>query len=336
MIRKDRRSRLSVAALLSILASLSAPLLQGSSITTCPAGGTPLLICATYNSSITGNANAATIEGTINAAIIQIESHFYNPITVNISFDDSSTLGSNVGQNNASSYAITYQSFIQALQQDSNQPYVAAALASLQGTTNPVNGNTQMAIKAADARALGITIPNLPSSDGNVSLNLNVMNLSRSTSPTGSQYDLETVAMHEITEVLGLGSTLGQSFQSTGLVSPEDLFRYDTAGTRTFATGTAAWFEITPGTRIAQFNSSAGLDYGDWQNVSGHVHIQDAVGTQGVAGQVNLSTAEIEALAVIGYQTSTATATPEPSTWILFLTGAAIYGLLRARYTEAK
>ena len=270
-------------------------------------------------------------------SITQIESHFYNPITVNISFDDSSTLGGDVGANVTNNYVITYQSFIQALQQDTNQPYVAAALANLPtGATDPINGNTDMLIHSADAAALGMPIAGASSPDGKVFLNLSAMNLSRLTNPTGGQYDLETVAMHEIDEVLGLGSTLGQGFPSpyNGYLSPEDLFRYDTNGNRTFAAGSDAWFEVTPGTKIAQFNSTAGLDYGDWLNVNGQVHVQDAVGTTGHSGQVNLSASEIQALAVIGYET--VAPVPEPSTWILFLAGAAVCGLLRARYTEAK
>ena len=49
----------------------------------------------------------------VDAAITQIESHYYNPITVNISFDDPTvsgqiTLGSNVGENVTSNYVISY------------------------------------------------------------------------------------------------------------------------------------------------------------------------------------------------------------------------------------
>jgi hypothetical protein len=286
-----------------------------------------MLICADY-SSIANLSNAATIESTINAAIVQIESHFYNSITVDIAFQNSST---GLGSNNAQFYVTTYQSFINALEQESNEPYVAAALAHLPtGAANPVNGNTSMAIKAADAAALGIPIQGV-TPGGTVTLNLNAMNLARTGNANG-KYDLETVAMHEIDEVLGLGSSIGQIFYSaTGPVSPEDLFRYDATGARTFAPGVAAWFETTPGTQIVQFNSTSGLDYGDWANGSGVVRAQDATGTTGTAAQIGLSSAEIQALAVIGYET--APATPEPSTWMLFLTGAAVCGIVRARYT---
>ena len=74
--------------------------------------------------------------------------------------------------------------------------------------------------------------------DGTVYLNLNAMNDSRSNpaSAATGKYDLETVAMHEIDEVLGLGSTLGQGFPGpyNTYMSPEDLFRYDASGKRTF------------------------------------------------------------------------------------------------------
>jgi hypothetical protein len=326
LIRTILLSRALVAGgLLLGFVSLLTPCVRASSLTICPSGGTSFHICATYDSSITGNAQATTIEATINTAITQIESRFYDPITVNISFDDPTVSGKfalngDVGANQTSSYVIGYAAFMQALTQDERSPNDIAAVANLPAS---VPGSTIL-IKSANALALGITIPNTTLPDGNVYLDIPGMNLSRNTTPTSGQYDLQTVAMHEIDEVLGLGSTLGQPFPSpfNTYLSPEDLFRYDANGQRSFAVGTAAWFEITPGTNLAQFNDAAGLDFGDWKNVGGTVRIQDATGTPGVAGQVGYSAAELAALDVIGFD-----AAPEPSTWMLFVTGITVCGL---------
>jgi hypothetical protein len=322
---------------------------SATTITECPSAGTGFIICATFDASVTGNANANTIENTIDAAITQIESHYYNPITVNISFDDPTvsgqiTLGSNVGENVTSNYVISYQTFLQALDSDAQRPLDVAALLNLPSSL--ANGGTyndpanDMMIHSADAAALGIAIPGVTSSaatpDGTVYLNLGAMNYSRSNpaSAATGKYDLETVAMHEIDEVLGTSSTLGQGFPSpySNYASPIDLFRYDASNNRTFSTSSQAWFEISPGTQIAQFNSSNGMDYGDWASGTGVVRVQDAAGTTGTAGQVNLSTAEIDALGVIGYDT-VPVSVPEPSTWTLFglgTVGCALWRKLRA------
>ena len=57
-----------------------------------PAPGAPLAVSAgltiipTFDSTITSDPNAATIEATINTAIATIQSMFSDPITVNITF----------------------------------------------------------------------------------------------------------------------------------------------------------------------------------------------------------------------------------------------------------
>jgi PEP-CTERM motif len=305
----------------------------------CPTSPTPFKICADYESSITGNSKASTIETSINTAITSIESQFFNPITVYISFDDPTvsgqiSIGSNIGENVTNEYLVTYSQFIQALALDDNRPYDVTAMLHLDSsaTVDPVNGNSDMLLKSANAEALGFSIPNVVSSssnpDGTVYLNIPQLNLSRTGSISNSKYDLQSVVMHEIDEVLGLGSTLGQSLPSpyNTYISPEDLFRYDANGNRTFSTATEAWFELTPGTKLIQFNNNSSGDYGDWA-AGGPVLVQNAFGTQGKAGQVNLSSYELIALDSVGYDL-----TPEPSTWLLLAGGLlAIAGLHRTR-----
>ena len=58
-----------------------------------------LLIVPTFDSSITGNANAAAIEGAINTAISTVEGLYSNSVTLPVTFTynpDSERLGSNV------------------------------------------------------------------------------------------------------------------------------------------------------------------------------------------------------------------------------------------------
>src|SRR5262249_10296934 len=56
-----------------------------------------LTINATFDSTITNDPNAATIEGTINAAVQAIENSISDPITVNITFQEESTSLGNSG-----------------------------------------------------------------------------------------------------------------------------------------------------------------------------------------------------------------------------------------------
>jgi hypothetical protein len=310
----------------------------------CPGGGetpTPGLaftICATFDSGYTSVA-----ETTINSAIQQFETQFHNPMTVYINFASATPGGGeipagDIGWNSTNNYVISYQQFINALDVDTYRPYDVTALLSsnlANGTTIPNSGGvTNMLIHSANAEALGISLAGVVSSasnpDGTVYLDLPVMNLSRSNTPTNAQYDLETISMHEIDEVLGLSSTLDQGLPApyNTYYSPLDLFRYNSSGQRSMSTSSSAWFEITPGTKVQQFNSASGLSYGEWKNTSGHVQVQDVTATAGTADEVNLGPNEIEALDAIGYDTLP-TATPEPSTWLLFGAGIAACGLWR-------
>jgi hypothetical protein len=109
-----------------------------------------------------------------------------------------------------------------------------------------------------------------------------------------------------------------------GAPFPEDLFRYDAAGNRSFNTNNAAqaFFSLDGTTQLAQFhNISDGADYGDWES-SATAQVQDAFATPGAHPQLGV---ELRALDVIGYDLSV----PEPSTWLLVFTGLAVVGLLR-------
>jgi hypothetical protein len=69
---------------------------------------------------------------------------------------------------------------------------------------------------------------------------------------------------HEIDEVLGLGSDLGQADPFFNDPTPEDLFRYDSAGNRSYTTnpGALAFFSISGLPSLAQFDNQN--DGGDW------------------------------------------------------------------------
>jgi len=286
-----------------------------------------------YDSSITGDINGATIQNTIQGALNIYSSLFSDSINVRIYFQEGGGLGSS--QFNFSN--ITYSSYRTAMVGDSTSADDSLALSTSlpNQATNPANGATNISIKPANARAIGLSFtPSLSSGsnlnlDGIITLNTSLMNLDRIGPQDGSKYDLQAVVMHEIDEVLGLGSGLNILTNP----APEDMFRYTSAGTQTrtytTANGNDAWFSVDGLTNLVQFhnvaNCNAGAgDCGDWEN-SATVRVQDQAGTPGT--QPNLSPEEIRALDAIGYTLITV---PEPGT-VALMGLAALAGLAMRR-----
>jgi hypothetical protein len=266
-----------------------------------------LIIVPTFDSSITSLANAATVEATIKTVISTYEADIANPITVYITFKN---LTAGVGASAYSNYIVSYANYISALNASKTSPSDKTAMANLPlGTANPVNGGANVLIHSSVAKALGLgTMIGLAAgaSDGTVSVNSSVMNLSRTGTQNAKFYDLQTVLMHEIDEVLGLGSTMGQGLSApyNTYPSPEDLFRYDTAHKRSFTTASTAtaWFSLDGTTHLNQFNNTGGGDFGDWVNTS-TVQVQDTTATAGKQANLNV---ELRVLDVIGYTLATA------------------------------
>jgi len=276
------------------LVTLFAILFLGEGI---PAYG--LVIQATFDSSITSDPNAATIENTINSAIQIYQTEFSDPITVTIEFKEMPT---GLGRSQYTYYTIQYSEFYSALQADAKTANDAIALANLpSGPDNPVTGDTTFNINTANLKAIGIMgmSSDLPGGyDGIVSLNVSIMNLTR---PPGSllKYDLMAVAEHEIDEVLGFGSRL-PTLPSNDEPFPEDLFRYDSSGNRNFTTnGDDAYFSLDGTNLLARFNQDSSGDYGDWWSTGSHTpQVQDAFATAGATPNLGV---ELTALDVIGY-----------------------------------
>src|SRR5579871_2511217 len=73
-----------------------------------------LVITPTFDSTITGDPQAATIEAGINAAISRVEAAIANPITVKITFGE---MGSGLGASSTAIFTgVSYSSYLSALQ----------------------------------------------------------------------------------------------------------------------------------------------------------------------------------------------------------------------------
>ena len=273
-----------------------------------------LTIVPTFDSTITSDPNAATIEGTINAAIAVYESHFSDPITVTITFQE---MTSGLGQSLKYFGSVPYSTYRTQLAADATTADDATALSHIPtGTTNPVNGSTSMDGTLPQLRVLGFSA-NAPAgqTDGTIGLNTSICNLNR-TNINPSKYDLMAVASHEIDEVLAFGSALNNLNNGdptpTGAVWGDDLYRYDQNGARSFNTTEAnqAYFSFDGGaTDLARFNQTAGGDFSDWYSAFGGntPQVQDAFSTPGATPNLNV---ELRRLDVLGFTPITATQPP--------------------------
>jgi len=273
-----------------------------------------LTITATFDTSITSDPNAATIESTINTAIAIVQSQFSDPIIVNIKF----TKGGPLGASSTWFGNLSYATFLGALKGDAKTGDDATATSLLPSlSTNPVNGQPTINVKAANLRAVGIATPSTPDGfDGTISLNTTITSPG-SPGSTGA-HSLLPVVLHEIDEVLGLGSSLPSV--AVGTIFPEDLYRYSAMNTRTFTTtdsrisGVFAYFSIDATTALAEFdNQNDGGDFGDWQSnplrAGVSPKVQDAFATAGANPAMSV---ELSALDVIGYDRVIAPPPPPP------------------------
>ena len=264
-----------------------------------------LTIIPVFDSSITSDPQAATIEATINAAISVYRYNFSDAVTATFTFTE---MTSGLGYNNASEIEVSYPMYLAALVGHATTPDDTMATNHLpSGQNNPVNGNSDVFLKFPLARALNFSgaTPSPGESDAIVYLNTSVMNLSSaSTDPTN--FSLFAAASHEMDEALGFGSVLNGLINGedapTGAVMPEDLFRYDQNGNRSLTTSlnATAFFSLDGTNDLAQFNQYDGGDFGDWYSYyGGNVpQVQDAFATPGANPVLNV---ELRCLDVIGF-----------------------------------
>ena len=269
-----------------------------------------LTISPSFDISITADPNGGMIQAAINDAIQVYQKAYTDPITVPIRFQE---MNSGVGASNWYEYKIPYQPFMSFLSADRTSAADSVALAHLPaGTSNPLNNSSWINVKTANLHALGIgtLTSGLPGGvDGIISLNTHVTDIG---SPdTSGQWSLVGAAQHEIDEILGLASNVGKADPFFADPLPQDLFRYDAAGARSFTTDTTAraFFSLDGTTKLAEFNNQYfDGDFGDWRSdplpAGAPPRVQDAFLTPGV--RLTLGP-ELTALDVLGYNIVTAT-----------------------------
>jgi hypothetical protein len=277
-----------------------------------------LVINASFDGTITRNANAAAIESAINQAIAAIESLYSDPITVSILFRYSSNepggspMGHAVGQSSYAYYNIDWGSFIQALIADQKTSNDKTANPTLPGA--PLSGNVRPT--CAGGRAIGLNTPPAVFANGNVgaggpydgviTINSSVpVKFSRPV--VSNNYDGITVIEHEIDEVLGLGSFIGTGNAN---LRPQDLFSWSAPNTRNLTANGSRYFSINSGnTNLVNFNQDTKQDTGDWFSEpcpQTHVRVQNAIICEGQGADISANSPEGINLDVIGYDLASA------------------------------
>lgn len=289
------------------------------------------LVAATASQALT---IGATFEGyntaqqnEVLAALSFYGATFSDDIALNIKFINT---GTGLGTTDQFFYKVNYGTFLQALASDGTSATDTLALNNLPwavpGDNAPVPGaGPKLIINRAGAAAVGINVgeqsDGITSWDAVVDLNLALMGTNHANPGlTPGLYDLRTITMHEVNEVLGSTSNLGRTGFFANSVSAIDLFRYTAQGERSFTTsGDDAYLSLDGVTRLARFNQEAGGDYGDFWSPGGQVvQLQDAFATRGAAAEMGV---ELEMLDAIGLTLAPVSNVPEPGSLALLMAG---------------
>ena len=308
-----------------------------------------LVIKPVFDASITSRADAAQIESAFAAAASGYQAAFSNAATINIGVSWGAVKGQTIGGSELGASVDNLYGYFSFSQIAGYLKTVAAnnatstALKSAVkylGATAPA-GVANYAVASAEAKALGLISPTQSAKDGYIGFNSGVLyDFDPTDGIVSTAYDFQSVAAHEIAEVLGRVSGL-QNTNPT-FRTPMDLFRYGAPGVRSFTYGQAAYFSIDGGvTRLGDFNNKSG-DRGDWlASTTGLSDVQSA--TTRVGHSANLTVADLTLLDALGWGGVNAgnsnlaspgtivrnyanAGVPEPETWLIALTGFALCG----------
>jgi hypothetical protein len=286
-------------------------------------------------------AEISNVHTAFAAAAAQFTSLFNDPIHINITVTAVSGTGT-FGQSSSSLVGNSYSAIHSKLVADSTSADDATAL-GLSGSvpaTDPVvnaSGHTDLWwTTRAEAKAMGL-IPDDMLNDGTFTFGAGYNYSFDPNNVTGSQYDFQGVAMHEISEIMGrielLGTKLSGRPGSEADYELYDLFRYTAAGAanRSMTAGSGIYFSIDNGTtNLKSFNfpNGNGSDAQDW--ASGANDSFNAFSSPGV--QNALTPVDLQVMDVIGYDKKSAV--PEPSTGMLLVAAISAGGFIRRRATS--
>lgn len=260
-----------------------------------------LVINTTFDASVTTATNSAQIQSAFNLAAQYLQSVVTNNITINITvywgavgpFASGIGLGASNTQFTGTRTYAQLTNLLRAARTTVNDTNAVASLPA----TDPVATTNVWWFARAQAKALGVLSGSASGLDGSVGF---ASDVTYTFDPTNRQvsgkYDFISVAIHEITEVMGR-----VYFDLSTTFIPYDLFRFSAPGTRTFSTNApTVYFSVDNGVNnLRNFNpNEVSGDLTDWALV-GPADCCDYAITSGRRGL--LSYADMVALDIIGY-----------------------------------
>jgi len=303
------------------------------------APGLALTINTSFDTSVTSQPNATTIEGAFNQAAAAFQSVLSNPVAVNLKVSWGNINGQALPSNALGTSSISLYGYFSYAQMKSWLTAAATTAADKQAiATLPATapaGQSQYVLTAAQAKALGVVGPTSTTLDGSIGFGANSYAFTEANGTPFSSYDFIAVAEHELTEVLGRMSGLASPTPSYGTAL--DLFRFSSPGVRTFSYSGNGYFSLNNGsTDLENFNHSTSAgDRGDWYSGSTLNDMANAFTYNGATGV--FSSIDQTVLDVIGWgSTGTGTGTgavvsnqiglaatdvPEPASLALLGTG---------------
>jgi hypothetical protein len=218
-----------------------------------------------------------------------------------------------ISQSNYVYYTIPWNTAVDALRADAKTNNDNLAIASLPGSALSPN----LLPASANGRAVGADTPPAMFANGTVGnggpydgiVTLNSADPFQFTRPTTSgSFDAQRSTEHEIDEVIGFGSRLGNNLTD---LRPQDLFSWSSAGVRNITSSGMRYFSINGGfTNIVNFNQTSPFDFGDWLSTAcpqANPYVQNAFGCTGQSSDISATSPEGINLDVIGYDLVTTT-----------------------------
>jgi hypothetical protein len=265
----------------------------GGSTTLNGGASSGLIINVTYDTSVSSAPAGFTAD--VTSVVQYFESHFNNPVTINIHVGYGEVGGTSLGSGalgSSQTYISTYSysTICNALKADATSSAQFTAVANLP-SSDPTGGASYY-VATAEAKALGLNT-STTNLDGNVGFSSAYgFCYNNSAGVPAGQYDFMGVVAHEISEVMG------RLVPGTPYYTPLGLFDYSAPGASNVAASQAGYFSINGGTtNLNNFNSSAGGDLGDWAGSAGN----DAFLAFGSGAVMPVKSTDLTLMNVIGW-----------------------------------
>jgi hypothetical protein len=227
-----------------------------------------------WDSSVRSSANWSQIETAVIDAAKYYTTLFSTKVVINIDVGfgeiDGTSLASNaLGESESYGYLTNYSTVTNALEKDgytftaSNEPTTA-----------------QFFVTSAEAKTMGLISGTSTAVDGYIgfstlsgtgySWNFSASTTGGNTGTGAKQFDLEAVAMHEISEVMGRIGMEGEVINGKATYTPLDLFNFKSPGVLDLS-GNGGYFSTNDGaTNLGTYNDASvnGGDIADWASSS--------------------------------------------------------------------